>query len=572
MSVDALALSALTAEIREHLLGGRVQDVLAVDEWSVGFEVYAAGRRHYLLLSAHPQWARIHLSSVQLRRGLETPPPLILLLRKRLRGGRLMEVTQPALERIAHLRFHHPQEGESLLVLECMGRHSNILLLDDAGTILECIKRIGAEVNRYRQLLPRLPYVPPPAQAKLPPNALTANDAVSVLKGPAGTTPAWKALVESVQGISPLLAREICFRAWGKTDILCGEVAEPAALLPPLRELLAPLASGEWKPSLGYDAVGADAPASCFAPYPLTHCARWEPAPSISQALERWLKDAQKQAHDPYRAARERLWNMLAEAVGRLERRRRQLLEQVVPPEEVEALRQAGEYILAFGWHMRPGQEALEIDLGNGEVHRVSLDPSRSPAENAERYFERYRKAKRAAETVPALLAQAEEELAFLEQLRLDVELAVNRAELDALEQELAQWGYVSSPAKKAPTRSAPAAPLIIEGPDEFQILVGRNSRQNDYLTFTLAREDDLWFHARGTAGAHVILRTAGRTPTPAAIQRAAELAAYYSRARQDARALVDYTLRRHVRRRSGNRPGQVYYRNETTIAVTPRP
>lgn len=572
MSVDALALSALAAEIRGHLLGGRVQDVLAVDELSIGLEVYAGGRRHYLLLSAHPQWARIHLTSAPLRRGLEAPPPLVLLLRKRLRGGRLMEVTQPAFERIVQLRFRHPQEGESLLVLECMGRHSNILLLDDAGTILECIKRIGPEVNRYRQLLPRLPYVPPPAQAKLPPDRLTADDAASILRERAGSTPAWKALVESIQGISPLLARELCFRAWGRSDIPCGEIAEPAAFLAPLAELLAPLANGDWRPSLGYDSDENDAPASCFAPYPLTHCARWEPAPSISQALERWLEDAQRQARDPYRAARERLWDMLEEAAGRLERRRHQLLEQMVPAEEVEALRQAGEYILAFGWQTRPGQETLEIDLGDGEALRIPLDPALSPAENAERYFERYRKAKRAAETVPALLEQVEEELAFLEQLRLDVELAGNRAELDALEQELAQWGYMPAPAKKSHARPAPAAPLTVEGPDGFQILVGRNSRQNDYLTFTLARGDDLWFHARGTAGAHVILRTAGRAPTPAAIQRAAELAAYYSSARQDTRVLVDYTLCRHVRRRPGGRPGQVYYRHETTIAVAPRP
>ncbi len=572
MSVDALALSALTAEIRGHLLGGRVQDVLAVDALSLGLEVYAGGRRHYLLLSAHPQWARIHLSSIPLRRGLETPPPLLLLLRKRLRGGRLMEVAQPAFERIVHLRFRHPREGESLLVLECMGRHSNILLLDDMGTILECVKRIGPEVNRYRQLLPRLPYVPPPAQAKLPPDRLTADDAASILQGRAGGTPAWKALVESIQGVSPLLARELCFRAWGRSDIPCGEVAEPTALLAVLSELLAPLTNGDWRPSLGYDSPDEEAPASCFAPYPLTHCARWEPAPSISQALERWLEDAQRQARDPYRAARERLWGILAEAAGRLERRRDQLLEQMMPAEKVEALRQAGEYILAFGWQTRPGQQTLEVDLGDGETLRIALDPALSPTENAEHYFERYRKAKRAAEAVPALLEQVEEELAFLDQLRLDVGLAGNRAELDALEQELMQWGYVPAPAKKAHAKPAPAAPLTVEGPDGFPILVGRNSRQNDYLTFTLARGEDLWFHARGTAGAHVILRTTGRTPTPAAIQRAAELAAYYSSARQDTRVLVDYTLCRHVRRRPGGRPGQVYYRHETTIAVAPRP
>lgn len=284
------------------------------------------------------------------------------------------------------------------------------------------------------------------------------------------------------------------------------------------------------------------------------------------------MEDAQQQARDPYRAARERLWGMLEEAAGRLERRRRQLLEQMVPAEEIEALRQAGEYILAFGWQLRPGQDMLEVDLGDGEVCRIALEPALSPAENAERYFERYRKAKRAAEAVPALLEQVEEELAFLAQLRLDVELAASRAELDALEQELVQWGYVPAPAKKAHAKPAPAAPLTVEGPDGFQILVGRNSRQNDYLTFTLARGDDLWFHARGTAGAHVILRTAGRAPTPAAVQRAAELAAYYSSARHSTRVLVDYTLCRHVRRRSGGRPGQVFYRRETTITVAPRP
>ena len=275
---------------------------------------------------------------------------------------------------------------------------------------------------------------------------------------------------------------------------------------------------------------------------------------------------------DTYRVARGRLQSAIDAAIERVTRRRDQLLAQTKSMEDLDSLRFSGEMILAYGWNMAPGQTTLSVDLGDGDPPRqIPVDPGLTPAENANLYFDRYQRAKRASEEIPPLLDGANQEIERLQQLALDLQMAENRSEIDDIDAELVQAGY-----KKGKVRSrrkqAPSEPLsqTIEG--EFTVLVGRNSRQNDRVTFKLASGDDLWFHARGVAGAHVILRTAGRDAPETAVLRAAELAAHYSAAGRDARVEVDYTLRRHVRRQPGGAPGQVFYRHEQTVAVQPRP
>lgn len=566
MYFDALTMAAVLDEIRTHLEDGRVQNIVAVDPLTLGIEIYAGGRRHYLLLSADATLARVHLTDAAVRRGMEEPPPLLLQLRKRVRGGRLVAASGPSYERIAIIEFAHPQWGESRLIAECMGRHSNIVLTDAEDTILECIKRIGQTRNRYRVLLPGRPYVPPPAQDKIAPDELDGEALGEIFREAKGDAPAWEVLVRGVQGISPLLAREICSRAWGDSLIACRDVSRPAEALPVLRALWAVDNMPAWQPSVGME---GDKP--CFAPYALTHCDDVEPQPSISRAIERWLELSAQEAGDPYGAARARVQALIDAAIERVERRRAQLEAQRADHADVEALREAGELILAYAWGLPQGESLLQVDLGEGKRREIPVDPALSPAENANQYFERYQKAKRAAEKVPALLHESEEELAYLHQIRLDLQLAHNRPEIDAVEAELGRMGYADTPRQR---RGLPpdAGPLSFVTEDGFTILVGRNSRQNEEVTFRIARGDDLWLHARGIPGAHVIVRRAGRDPSEKAVRRAAELAAFYSSAREDKSVEVDVTRRQFVRRRPGGRPGQVTYRDETTLVVAPRP
>ena len=571
MYVDALTLAAVADELRAAIVGGRVQVVLALDPLSVGFEVYAQRRRRYLVASAHPQTARLHLAAERLRRGDDAASPLLLLLRKWVRGARLDDVQQPAFERILRLVFDHPDEGVSTLIVEIMGRHSNIILTDAGGVILDSIKRVGAEVNRYRLILPHQPYVAPPAQDKLPVGEVTELRLRQTLAAGASDGPIWKALVNGLAGVSPLLAREAAFRAFGDAEIACGAIEHVMPLLEALRDLLAPLRGAPWTPSVGLEPEAGDEPTvACFAPYALTHRRRWEAVPSISAAIQRWVEAGAAQG-DAYAAARSRLQAALSEAQKRYERQREQLLEQMASLADLEQLRADGELILACGWNLAPGQTELLADLGDGApARRIAIDPTLSPAENAQAYFRRYQKAKRSRADIPPLLEANELALEQIRQLAVEIDLAANRAELDEVRAEMVELGYIREPAGRRP-RARPAQPLRLAGPDETTILVGRNSRQNQQLTFKLASPDDWWLHARGLPGAHVVLRGAGAEPSEASLRRAAELAAYYSGGRRQGRVTVDYTLRRHVRPRAGGGLGQVTYTHARSITVQPR-
>jgi len=575
MYVDALTISAVADELRAGVLNGRVQGVMAVDSLSIGLEIYANSRRQYLFMSADPRLARVHLAGQRLRRGVDTPTPLLLLLRKWVRGARLAAIQQPAFERILRLEFEHPEGGSSALIIECMGRHSNIILVDAENMIMESIKRVGSDVNRYRVILPRQPYVPPPPQKKLPPDQISELRLREIIEAGQSEGPAWKALVAGLQGISPLMAREASHRAWDDSQIPCGAVERIEPILSVLQGMIAPLRDATWEPSVAYsDGDGKEdvesTAVACFAPYSLTHYARWEQVKSISEAIEHWVAAGKKQ-EDTYKVARSRLQVIVDDAIKRVTRRQGQLREQMKSLDDLESLRLNGELILAYGWNLHQGQTELIVDIGNGSPSRtIRVDPALSPAENAQHYFTRYGKAKRAHDEIPPLLRKADLEIDKLRQIALDLQFAENRAEIDEIEAELIEAGYKRGKVRKR-ARKATSLPLSFTAPDGATILVGRNSRQNDRLTFKMASGNDLWFHARGIAGAHVILRTAGQEPSEESIQRAAELAAYYSAGRLDARVLVDYTLRRFVRRQRGGAAGQVFYRHEQSRTVQPK-
>ena len=561
MNFDTLTLNAIAWELRRRVLGGRVQHIVLPDARSIALELYAAGRRHHLLASAHPQHARVHLVRAKVRRGVETETPLLLLLRKYVRGARLSAVEQPPWERILHLTFHGP-EGATTLVVETMGRHSNILLLDEAQIVLDAVKRVTPQMSRVRPILPRTPYRPPPAQAKALPDTFTQADLLELLEAAAPDEPLWRVLVRGVAGISPLAAREIAFRATGNATAPVAAAEHATAVLAALQTLCAPAHTGAWQPTVVREGENVVA----FAPYPLTHLGRYEEVESMSAAVETYY--AHVTSRDAYAQARQAVQKLIDEARQRLERRREALQREHVAPEEVERLRRSGELILAYQWQIQPGQAALEVPYEpEGKPLRITLDPRLSPVENAQAYFRRYEKAKRAAQEVPAALAQVAQQLDYLAQLETDLQLAENRSAIDEVRELLEETGLVRAPRRR---RKAPRSrPLRFEF-DGFTVWVGRNARQNDELTFRRASPNDLWLHARGIPGAHVIVKTGGREVPEAVLQRAAQLAARYSAARDEHHVDVDVTQVRHVRRMKGGAPGQVVYRGERTLRVSP--
>ena len=561
MYFDALTTAAIAAELRAELPDGRVQEVLLPDPFSVALEIYTRHQRRYLYASAHPQTARVHLLDEKPRRGVETVSPLLLLLRKYVRGARLVEVSQPPAERILHLAFDGP-EGPVTLVAEIIGRYSNLALVGADGAVLDAFKRVGPEMNRYRTMLPGGVYVPPPPQDKLLPAEVSEYRLHQALAQVPPATPLRQALVAGLAGISPLAAREITFRAAGDAEA----PVEAIHHIGPLLKAYGELTAGTPEPCIVREEDSEDVLA--FAAYPLTHMGSFEPAASISAAVAAYFGGEE----GGYRAAKAPLLQAIQSAGERLAHRQTRLAEDRAAAGDPEALRAMGEAILACAHQIKPGQAELVVEWAAGEPGRsplrVTLDPALSPADNAQAYFRRYRKAQRTGKEIPAQAALVEGELQYLEQLAQDLVMAENRPEIDAVAVALSEGGYLKRKRRPSPT---PAGPRRFTSPDGFTAWVGRNAAQNEELTFKRAAPDDVWLHARGLPGAHVVIQAEGRPVPEGALEWAAGLAAFYSRGRDDTQVEVIVTQRRHVHRLKDGRPGQVTVRHEQTLKVKPQ-
>ena len=592
MNFDALTVAAVGDELRAAVLGGRVQHVHHPGELALALEVYARGRSHWLYCSAHPQHARVHLVSERPPRTSDAVSPLLLLLRKYVDGARLDAVDQPALERILRLRFSRRAPDGALLrtelVVEAMGRHSNLILLEEDGSVLDAIKRITPAVSRVRTILPHRRYDPPPAPAKLDPRVLGAADLARAAGGHPPDRPLRDVLVAAVNACSPLLAREVVFRAGGASAPPAAG-ADWEALAEVFRAIWSDAAAGRWGPTLAYEGDQLVA----YAAYPLHSFPEVRPAGSISRALQAWFGRAAPPAAGGRRGQaavdaiqKQALRQALEAARDRLRAKRYSLAQRLVTDDEVARLRRAGEYLLAFGTQVPPGAPEALI---SGEATRIPLDPTKSAVENAQAYFDRYAKAKSAAREVPPVIAQTEQELRYLDEALLHLDLASGPAELAALRAEWADLGYVApaarSGAKQNPDRPARAGTRGGRGTgatkrgiagyhrvtvDGFEVLVGRSGRGNDELLARGARPDDVWLHARGLPGAHVVIRTGGRAVPAAVLRRAASLAAAHSHGRNAPSVAVDYTRCKYVDRIKGAPPGLATYRGERTIYVPP--
>ncbi len=563
MYVDAITVAALSDELNEKLVGGRVQSVVEVDDQSLGMEIYANRQRHYLLMSIDPRTSRCHLVPDKLRRGTSHASPLGLLMRKYVEGARLNAVRQPAWERILHLDFSG-DNGDTRLIVEMMDRRSNIVLTVE-GDILDCFKRVGAYQNRYRVLLPGKPYVPPPLQPKVRPEDVTLS-MLSTLLRQGQNMSVWRILVDNINGISPLFAREIVYFASGDTEAPAFDVSA-AMIHAAFVQRLAEVRSRRWSPCVVPTEGGKGYIA--FAAYCLTHLEGWRPVSSISEAM--WTYFGAPVGPQAYDSGKQHVQAQIDRMLDRMQRKLASLKRQTADNEELERLRQQGELLLAYGSTLRPGQTVLHAQYDpEGPMLEIGIDPRLSYSENAQKYFERYEKGKRAAADVPRRIADVRREVEYLKQLATDLALAESWPEIDAVREALQVAGYWQGSPHKTPRSGKPGIRRFTTE-DGFLILVGRNAEQNHLLLTERSVGEDLWVHARDVAGSHVIIKNDGRPIPDSVIQRAAELAAYYSAGQGNALVDVDVTERRHVRPIKGGRPGMVTYKNERTVRVRPR-
>ncbi len=562
MPFDAFTIAALTDELSQTILGGRVQAVIDLDEHSIGFEIYAGRQRHYLVLSAHTARPRAHLAPAKLRRGAPKPSQLGLLCRRHLIGARITSLAQPAWERMLEIHLE-TSESAFRLVVELMPRRANLLLIH-GDIILDCLNRVGPEMNRYRLSLPNHKYVPPPPiKNQAHPAALSQADLQSLLHS-AGkpTTQTRRLLPGKILGISPLLAKEIVHRATGDPATSAHET-DSAALHTAFREVLLPLLQRRWQPGT----AATSRLISEFSVYPLSHL-DWQPADSLSAAINTCF--GAWDGGDAYETAKQPVAAALNDAETGLQSKLASLRDGLRDAAELERLRQSGELILAYQYSLSQGQTELRAQYQPDSPELIiQLNAAQSPLENAQAFFRRYEKAKAARAAVPALISETETELAYLAQLKVDLELANNWPEIDDIAQALQARGlWRGSPQQRI--GGGRSGPLRIVSRDGYVIWVGRNSRQNATVTFKTANAQDIWLHARDVPGAHVIIRHDGRRIPPALIEAAAAVAAWYSARRSDSRVPVDYTRVKHVRSIKGAGPGMVTYRNQSSLNVKP--
>jgi len=591
---DVLSIAAIVDELNRDIVDGRIQQVAQVDALTLALEVYADRQRRWLVLSAHPEHARVLLATRRVDGDAEKVTPLLLLLRKYARGGRIVGISQPRYERILQFSIAkplRPNNGEpddedsdddtdadlttTELYVELMGRRSNIIMTNDEGRILDAVKRVSPEMSRVRPIRPGAPYVAPPPQDKLDPLRATGRTIVDAAVDANDTLAKW--LVARYLAVSPVVAREFAARAEldATMPVAALDSTQADQLAQAITSVFAPVESGEWEPTLyTWESGRAD-----FFAHPMTSIEAEDgvtatPYASILTAAEAaWEANltATDTAPGRHTIRRDRLVAEIDEARERTRQRIHSLQQQVDRAAEVESLREKGEGIYAWIGEITQGMQEFVTPEGL----RIELDPSLSASQNAQEYFERYRKARSAEENLPALLDAATTELAYLDQLRSMAALAETYDEIEIVRLEWLSWAETarggtraSKPKGARPSKQArrPRAYRTIHGDT---IYIGRTGQQNDEVTFTIANPDDLWLHVRNMPGAHVILRADGRLSEDT-IERAASLAAWYSDGRNATAVPVDVTERRHVRKIKGAGPGMVTYRNERTLNVRP--
>lgn len=576
MAMDGITLAAVREEMQQTI-GCRITKIYQPGKRDIVIHCRRPGTELAVMVSADPQNPRIFLTE-QVPENPLTPPSFCMLLRKYLEGGKILGVDQPDLERMLAIAVENADENGKRatyrLVAELMGRHSNIILLNEAGEILDAVVRIDSRVNRYRQVVPGALYIPPPAQGKL--SLLTLDwQAFLTRMAPASPAASLAQLIQSnITGINPRVAAELVQQAGLTADARWGDIDQQGLkdLYQSLKALSEQVKSSRFSPQIGLDADGQ--PIGVSAVPLVFQFQKVRGFSSVSKALETYYAEklAQQEAADLRRS----LIQVVDSHLDRLARKVRAQERELAAAENAEVYRIYGELLTANLHRLRKGMQSVALEnFYDADLEKVTipLDPRLTPSENAQDYFRRYNKAKNALVEGRQHYQRSLDEQKYLEQVRTSLDLAVDPSDLEDIRRELVEEGYirpVKDPKPKESKESKPR-PLRFQSSDGLEILVGRNNRQNEYVTFRAASPDDIWLHVKDMPGSHVIIRTLGAEPPENTLQEAALLAAYYSKARLGQNVAVDYTFRKHVRKPRGGKPGMVLYDHYRTLFVSPQ-
>ena len=581
MPLDALCLSGLVHELDQTVTGGKIDKIYQPgrDEILLAVRTPAHGNVR-LLLSANPNHPRPQLTQIS-RENPDTPPMFCMLLRKHLSGARLLAVEQPPLERVVTFTLEALNElgdrVERKLVLEAIGRRSNLILLDESGRILDCMRRVESSLGtgnaNQRSLLPGMFYRLPPAQEKLDPTAQSREELERLLSAAPEEAQADKWLLDTFSGLSPLVCRELAFQAGGATDVRLNVLgpAGRARLLDSLEGLLARVREHRLSPAL----LSRDGAPWDFTFFPVAQygaLVECTPFPSFSELLDRFYE--QREHLERVKQRGQDLIRSVTTARDRTARKIAHQEQELAATQDRERLRELGDILTSNLYQMERGMARLRtVDFYDPEGKEVDiqLDPLLTPQQNAAKYYKEYNKAKTAEVMLTQQLEKNRRELDYLNSVLDTIPLAEGEKDLQEIRQELTDTGYLRRPSKaRGREKRVSSKPMEFRSSAGLRISVGKNNTQNDLLTCKQAFKSDIWFHTQKIHGSHVILWTGGQEPDLQSLNEAACLAAYYSQARGSGKVAVDYTPVKYVKKPAGARPGMVVYTTYETAWVTP--
>ena len=590
MAFDGITVAGLCRELQETLTGGRIYKIAQTDRNELVLTIRPAAERGggqlRLYLCSDPSLPLVYLTRTSRQAPLQAPA-FCMLLRKHLQNGRILSVGQPGLERVLRITVEHRNEMGDLcthvLVVEIMGKHSNIIFLDDSDTIVDSIRHISSMVSSVREVLPGRPWFIPDTQSKKDPLTETKEGFMTVLES--GHTEAPKLLVRSYTGFSTVIAQELCDRANLSQDrsaaLLTAE--EKETLWAQFEDLIRTVRSGSFAPAMYCrkgEGANAGAPVE-FSLIPLSHYADCTEVPydSPSALLEDFY--ARKNLYTRIRQRSADLRHIVQTILERDVHKYDLQCRQIRDTEKKDKYRLYGELLNAYGYSIPSGEKSCEVDnYYTGEKMTIPLDPALTPQQNAKKYFDRYARMKRTSEALTSLTEQVKAEIDHLRSIQNALEFSTTDSDLSQIRQEMEESGYLrrkyagqNSGRKVNRSRPPQSRPLHYISSDGYDIYVGKNNLQNEEITFRMADSRDIWFHANDMPGSHVLLRAGGKTMDEIpdrAFEEAASLAAWYSSGRDQDKVEIDYLERKNVKKPSGAAPGfVVYYTNYSILAKT---
>lgn len=571
MAFDGITIANIVSELNRTIVGGKINKIAQPEADELMITVKNNRTQYRLFLSASASLPLIYLTGEN-KQGPLTAPNFCMLLRKHIGSARILSVTQPGLERILIFELEHLNELGDIcrkkLIVEIMGKHSNIIFCQEDDTIIDSIKHISANMSSVREVLPGRTWFIPHTQDKMDPLSMSREAFTETVFGK--NLPVFKAIYTSLTGFSPLIAEELCVRSGidPKRQAQELEETEKETLWQMTDDLVDRIRRQDFSPVIVYQ---EEEPLE-FAAFPLTKYQDQKSVSyeSISQVLESYYSMKNKITLIRQKSAD--LRRIVTTAIERTSKKYELQQKQQKDTEKKEKYRIYGELLNTYGYHLEEGARSLEaLNYYTNEMITIPLDEHLSAAENAKKYFDRYTKLKRTEEALNELLEETRSDLEHLESIRTSLDIALDEDDLVEVREELMEYGYLRRKGSSGKKKKIVSRPFHYRSSDGFDIYVGKNNFQNDELSFKIASGNDWWFHAKGQPGSHVIVKSNGEELPDCTFEEAARLAAFYSKGRQAPKVEIDYTQKKNLKKPNGAKPGFVIYHTNYSMIAEPK-